>query len=170
MIGTIKEASMIDEIAVQQVMARYVRATDRRDGTVLAELFEEVGAVEIFHRLDGTETPLGMLEGRPAIAMAVATMMKPHGTTDWSHHTTFDPIVAIEEQEASLDVQFIVYAVEGAPTPAGGWGAEHQGAQGTIRPIEAGYYRAKLRKRDGQWRFERLAIHHDMPFAVPNVN
>lgn len=158
---------MVSEIfEVQQVLSRYVRATDRRDGESLAALFVDEGVVEILHREDGAEAVLGTLEGRKAIAMAVTTMMKPHGLHEWSHHTTFDPITSIDGDRAALDAQFIVFQIEGKPRPANGWG-NSVGAQGGIRPTESGYYRADLRRVDREWRIERLRIHHDLPFAIP---
>jgi hypothetical protein len=49
------EIPMSDELAVQQVLARYVRAHDRRDGAAMAALFTPQARVTI----STTTTPTG---------------------------------------------------------------------------------------------------------------
>ena len=39
----------------------------------------------------------------------------------WARHATFDPIVAIDTDIASLHAQFIIFEVRGTQRPAGGW-------------------------------------------------
>lgn len=156
---------MSDERAVQQVLARYVRATDRRDGQALAALFTESGTVQIFHK--GIEQPetVGELVGREAISNAVSNMMKPHPSGGWSHHTTHDTIIEVNGDTATLDAQFIVFSVLGAEKPEGGWPAGTFGAQGNIIPIESGYYRPSLVRVGGSWFIESLKIYIDLPMA-----
>jgi uncharacterized protein (TIGR02246 family) len=69
---------MSDELAVQQVLARYVRAHDRRDAAGTAALFTPQGRAKIFYNNGGELEPLGELVGREAIANAVVHMMTPH--------------------------------------------------------------------------------------------
>ena len=65
--------------------------------------------------------------------------MEPRAACDWSHHT----------HQATIDPQFIVYKVVGATQPEGGWPESAYGAaQGSIVPIESGYYRGTLVQRD----------------------
>lgn len=158
---------MSDALAVREVMARYVRAADHRDPEAMAGLFTEEGRVEILYDKDGGETLLGVLDGREAIADAVRHMMAPHAPRAWSHHTTHDAIVEIDGDRATLDAQFIVFSVQGAQEPSSGWPAGAFGAQGTITPIESGYYRPELRKTEEGWRITRLRILHDLPMAFP---
>lgn len=159
---------MSDALAVREVMARYVRAADHRDPHAMAALFTEEGRVEILYDKGGAEEPLGVLDGRQAIADAVRHMMAPHAPRAWSHHTTHDAIVEIDGDKATLDAQFIVFSVQGAQAPASGWPAGALGAQGTIAPIESGYYRPELRRTSEGWRITRLRIHHDLPMAFPS--
>jgi hypothetical protein len=41
------------------------------------------------------------------------------------------------------------------------------GAQGTVQPIEAGYYRPILRRVDGVWKITTMRITHSLPMAFP---
>ena len=69
---------MSEERAVQQVLARYVRGTDARDGSAVAAVFTEAGRIEISYDNSGKLELLGELVGRETIAAAVSQMMKPH--------------------------------------------------------------------------------------------
>src|SRR6266436_9330451 len=55
---------MSEERTVQQVLARYVRGTDARDGAAVAALFTEDGRVEISYNNSGKSEALGELVGR----------------------------------------------------------------------------------------------------------
>ena len=154
---------MSDVAAVSQVLARYVRATDRRDGRAMGALFVEDGTVEMFWFNSGNPQPLGQLAGREQIAWAVANMMVPHPALGFSHHTTMDHIVTIDGDDAEVDAQFIVYNTLGANRPETGWPKNAQGARGAVMPIEAGYYRSKMKRVDGEWRI----VTHRIDLALP---
>jgi hypothetical protein len=74
-------------------------------------------------------------------------------------------LVEVAGDEATFDAQFIVYNVVGLAKPAGGWPVGARGAQGTITPIESGYYKSQLRRADRAWKIVHCAIHHDLPYA-----
>jgi len=158
---------MSDEIAVREVLARYVRAADHRSGVAMADLFVDGATVEIHYDKGGTDELLGVLEGREAIAHAVGAMMLPHPPRGWSHHTTHDAIVSIAGDIAELDAQFVVFNIVGAQQPAEGWPQTAVGAQGAVTPIESGYYRPTLRKIDGAWLIQTHRIYLDLPMAFP---
>jgi uncharacterized protein (TIGR02246 family) len=99
---------MSDEREIQQVLARYVRATDQRDGAAVSDLFMPDGKVEIFYNNAGAPELLGELVGKEAIRAAMTTMMKPHPPRGASHHTTHDPIIEMHGDSGTLDVQFVV--------------------------------------------------------------
>jgi len=162
-----KGEAMSEERAVQQVLARYVRGTDARDGAAVAAVFTEDGRVEISYNNSGKSEPLGELVGRDAIAAAVSQMMKPHPARGWSHHTTHDHIIDVNGDDATLDAQFVVFEVCGKERPAAGWPEGAFGAQGTVIPIESGYYRPVLRRVNGVWKIDTLRIVHNLPFALP---
>jgi SnoaL-like domain len=128
---------MSDELAVQQVLAHYVRAHDRRDGAAMAALFTPQGRVEIFYNNAGELEPLGELMGREAIANAVVHMMKPHPPRGWSHNATDGLLIEIDGDRATVDAQFMVFSILGAERPDAGWPKNAHGAQGTITPIES---------------------------------
>jgi hypothetical protein len=156
---------MSDEREIQQVLARYVRAADHRNGGAMADLFLPEGKVEIFYNNAGTPESLGELVGAEAISAAVTSMMKPHPPRGWSHHTTHDPIIEVNGDTATLDAQFVVFNVVGSEKPVGGWPEGTRGAQGTITPIETGYYRPTLKKVDGLWMMAHHRIFLDLPMA-----
>ena len=156
---------MSDEREIQELLARYVRATDHRDGAAMSSIFLPECKVEIFYNNAGTPELLGELVGPEAIGAAVTTMMKPHPPRGWSHHTTHDPIVEVKGDSGTFDAQFVVFNVVGAEKPEGGWPEGSSGAQGTITPIETGYYRPILKKVDGRWMMAHLSIYHDLPYA-----
>jgi SnoaL-like domain len=156
---------MSDELAVQQVLAHYVRAHDRRDGAAMAALFTPRGRVEIFYNNAGELEPLGELAGREAIANAVVHIMKPHPPRGWSHNATDGLLIDIDGDRATVDAQFMVFSILGDAKPASGWPAGAGGAMGAITPIESGYYTQKLVRVDGQWLIESLQVRHNLPFA-----
>jgi hypothetical protein len=160
-----RKTEMSEERAVQQVLARYVRGTDARDGAAVAAVFTEDGRVEISYNNSGKSEPLGEVVGRDAIAAAVSQMMKPHPARGWSHHTTHDHIIDVNGEDATLDAQFVVFEVRAKERPARGWPEGAFGAQGTVQPIEAGYYRPVLRRVGGVWKIATMRIVHNLPFA-----
>jgi hypothetical protein len=60
---------MSEERAVQQVLAKYVRGVDTRDGAAVAALFTDTGRVEISYNNSGKSEPLGELVGRECAGM-----------------------------------------------------------------------------------------------------
>ena len=69
---------MSDELAVQQVLAHYVRAHYRRDGAAMAALFTPQGRVEIFYRITRARWSRSVSSwGRERSPNAVVHMMKP---------------------------------------------------------------------------------------------
>ncbi|NML76963.1 nuclear transport factor 2 family protein [Rhizobium sp. S-51] len=156
---------MSDRSDVIEVLSRYVRAADHRDPVAMAALFLPDAVVEIFHGIGGALTKLGELAGAETIGGAVRNMMAPHPARGWSHHTTFDHIVTINGDDASIDAQFIVYNTVGHRLPDAGWPAGVNGAQGSITPVESGYYRPVLGRVDGSWRIAHHVIVHDLPMA-----
>jgi hypothetical protein len=162
-----EKTEMSEERAVQQVLAKYVRGADTRDGAAVAALFTDVGRVEISYNNLGKLEPLGELVGQEAIAAAVSQMMQPHPARGWSHHTTHDHIIEVDGDHATMDAQFVVFEVRGKERPATGWPEGAFGAQGTVTPIEAGYYRPILRRVDGVWKIDTLRIVMNLPLAFP---
>jgi len=156
---------MSSERDVQQILARYIRAVDVRDGVAVASLYTEDGKEIISYNRAGKFERLAEFSGSAAISEAVSTVLPPHPPLGWAHHTTFDHIVEIDGDRATLDAQFLVYEVRGAQRPAGGWPPGAVGGQGTIMPIESGYYRIKLVRVDGEWKMTENEAALDLPTA-----
>ncbi|CAO5186135.1 SnoaL-like domain protein [Frankia sp. AiPs1] len=155
------------EREISEVTARYVRAADHRDGDAMAALFTDDAVVDVYYAHDGVRAPLGSVRGAAAIGQAVAGLMAPHPPRGWSHHTTFNHLVDVDDDTATNDAQFLVYNVVGTAEPDGGWPAGVFGAQGTITPIESGYTRSRLRRVDGRWLITSMEISHDLPYVLP---
>lgn len=160
---------MSDERSVQQVLARYVRAADARDGVAMSALFTVDARVVICVRDAGEPQKVAELVGAEAIGGAIAGMMAPHPPRGWSHHTTHDHIIEVDGDDATVDAQFVVFNTVGDERPAEGWPAGASGAQGTITPIESGYYRPRMRRIDGRWQIVHHTIVLDQPMAFPEA-
>lgn len=155
---------MSDQHDVQQVLAKYVRATDERDGAAVASLFLPDGRVEIYCKGTDGHRLLGVLCGPEAVARAVGQTEKP--SPGCSHHTTHDHIIDIEGDQAQIDAQFRVFKIIEPAYHDGGFTDCVAGARGTITPIESGYYRPTLLRVRGRWKFATLRIFHDLPHVT----
>jgi len=60
---------MSEERAVQQVLAKYVRGADMRDGAAVAAQFTELGRVEISYNNSGRSEPVGELVRRSMLSL-----------------------------------------------------------------------------------------------------
>lgn len=156
-----------DHRLVSEVLGRYLRAADHRDPTTMAAVFWDDAVVDIYYSGAGKDEQLATIQGAAAIGAAVANGMAPHPPLGWSHHTSVNPIITVEGDDATYDAQFIVYSVRGLERPATGWPAGSVGAQGTITPIESGYVQTTLQRRAGAWRILHHVIKHDLPYAFP---
>ncbi|KOV52590.1 MULTISPECIES: nuclear transport factor 2 family protein [Streptomyces] len=159
---------MSDERRVQEVLARYVRATDRRDGKAQGALFTDDAVVQIFVRTGSDYEPFGEpLIGGAGVEYAVTHLMASHPEGGSSHHTTSDHIIEVNGDSARLSAQFVVFAVQASPRPVHGWPAGAFGAQGTVRPVESGYYETDLRRIGSEWKIVNHRVLMDMQIAVP---
>ncbi|MDT7563146.1 MAG: hypothetical protein QOG76_1770 [Pseudonocardiales bacterium] len=162
---------MDERSRIQEVLARYVRATDARDGARQGALFTDDAVVRIFSKtVEGAHAEVGEpLIGGAGVEFAVTNFMAPHPALGSSHHVTADHIIEVEGDTARLNAQYVVFEVQGTPRPDGGWPAGTVGVQGAVRPIEAGYYDTELRLVDGAWKITRHHVLQDLPFALPDA-
>jgi hypothetical protein len=109
------------------------------------------------------------LIGGAGVEYAVTNFMSAHPEGGSSHHTTLDHLIDIDGDQVHLNAQFIVYRVQAAARPPEGWPAGAAGAQGTVQPIESGYYDTELRRVDGEWKIVRHSVLMDMPIALPGA-
>jgi hypothetical protein len=166
-----EHATVSDESKVREILARYVRAADRRDGAAQGSLFTDDAVVEIHSKIGpGTYEKLGEpLIGGSGVAFATDNFMARHPEGGSSHHTTSDHIIEVDGEHAHLNAQFVVFEVRAAARPADGWPDGAFGAQGTVRPIESGYYDTDLRLTGGQWKITGHRVLMDMPVAFPGA-
>lgn len=147
-----KAISVSDERAVQEVLARYVRATDRRDGAAQGALFTDDAEVRIHVRTGpGTYEQIGEpLIGGAGVQYAVENFMKPHPEGGTGHHVTADHLIEVDGDRARLSAQYVVFETRTLPSPV-------------VRPIESGYYETELRRVDGEWKISRHDVLGDLP-------
>ena len=159
---------LVERIRLEDVLARYVRGVDRRDGAAVARLFFDDALVQVCKNDGGSWSVHGEpILGAAAVAFTIENVMPAHPTGGWSHHCTFDHLIEIDGSEATLNAQFIATRSAAEPTPADGWPAETLGARGSVIIAETGYYDADLRKVDGEWRFAQLRVRNDLPWHRP---
>jgi hypothetical protein len=160
-----------DERQVQEILARYVRATDARDGAAQGKLFTDDATVQIYTKTGpGRYEPLGEpLIGGEGVHYAVDHFMAPHPELGSSHHVTTDHLIEIDGDTAHLSAQFIVFEIRGHARPSAGWPADALGAQGTVRPIESGYYDTDLVRAGGEWKITGHRVLMDVPVAIPGT-
>jgi hypothetical protein len=68
-----------------------------------------------------------------------------------------------------MNAQFVVFEVRAGSRPAAGRPESAFGAQGTVRPVESGYYDTDLRRVDGEWQIVAHRVLMDMPMAIPGA-
>jgi len=160
---------MSDERKVQDVLARYVRATDRRDGKSQGALFTDDATVQIFTKTGqyAYEQIGEPIIGASGVEYAMDNFMAPHPEGGSSHHVTADHLIEVDGDRAHMNAQFVVFEIRATARPAGGWPEGAFGIQGTVRPIESGYYDTDLRRVGGEWKIIRHHILHDMPYVIP---
>ncbi|MET7992129.1 nuclear transport factor 2 family protein [Amycolatopsis sp. NPDC005232] len=143
-----------DERAVQEVLARYVRETDRRDGAAQGALFTDDAVVQIFARAgEGYEKMGEPLIGGAGVQYAVENFMGPHPEGGTSHHVTTDHIIDVDGDSAHLNAQYVMFEIRTTPEPS-------------IRPAESGYYDTDLRRIDGVWKIVRHHVLGDLPLGA----
>jgi hypothetical protein len=163
--------TMSDEREIQEVLARYVRATDRRDGTAQGALFTDDAIVQMLGKTGpGTYEQIGEpIIGGTGVGYAVDHFMAPHPEGGSSHHTTSDHLIEVDGDRGHLNAQFVVFEVRATAPPAEGRPEGAFGAQGSVRPIEAGYYDTDLRRVEGEWKIVGHRVLMDMPMVIPGA-
>nr|WP_278045610.1 nuclear transport factor 2 family protein [Micromonospora kangleipakensis] len=154
---------------VIEVLARYVRGSDRRDGNAVAALYTKDAVTELYSRTGPQtyEPILPPLEGPGPIEALVSQAGVPMPAGVFTHHVTADHTVTVDVDTAHLSAQFVLYETRAGRRPEHGWRPGTSGTQGTVRPIESGYYETDLRRVDGRWRITRHRVYNDMPVVIP---
>ncbi len=153
------------------MFGRYVRATDARDGVAQGALFTDDAIVEVLIRTgrDSYERFGEPLIGGEGVRHATENWMAPHPERGSSHHVTADHLIEVNGETAHFNAQYIVFEVRGDARPDAGWPSGAFGSQGTIRPIESGYYDTDLRRIGDEWKIVRHRVLADLPVAIPDA-
>jgi SnoaL-like domain len=139
--------------AIANLVARYVRNTDRRDHAAQAELFSDDAAVRVLASTGDSEALLhGPIVGGAAVAKASAALRPPHPSGRRSRHCTMDHLVLIDGGNATLEAQFVVFRTERLPS-----------GEVNSLPIETGEYRFRFRHGDNGWLISGFDIVIDAP-------
>src|SRR5690242_12491317 len=111
---------MSDRVEIVEVLARYVRAMEQRDGEVLASLFTEDGVFALFGRQGDGDSPSGAdVVGRDRIrAMVEGGALAPQRGMQY---LTTDHIVDIDGNKANLEAQFIAVETDAEMRGDIGW-------------------------------------------------
>jgi hypothetical protein len=141
------------ERQIDEVLARYMRASDNRDGAAQAALFAPGAVIQMWSRtMDGRYVEAAPEFHAEDIEHAVATMIKPHPPGGFSHHMTTDHIVTVNGDKAHISAQFIVYEVRPAPEPP-------------VQAVESGFFEMDLELRDTVWKIVRSDVKVDLPLS-----
>ena len=160
---------MSDERAAQEVLcALRPGQVDARNADDVAELYVPDGAEILSYNRAGTPERIAAFTGSQAIrdarrehppaAPRVGVGPPRHLRPDRCHR---------HRLTASLRAQFVVFEVRGTQRPTDGWPPAASGGQGTIAPIEAGYYRISLRRTPDGWKINENHTILDLPPALP---
>jgi hypothetical protein len=144
---------MSTERQIEEILARYMRASDTRDGAAQAALFAPGAVIQMWSRNQHGEYVKSAPQFHAEdIEQAVATMIEPHPPGGFSHHMTTDHIITVDGTKAHVSAQFIVYQVRSAPEPP-------------VRPVESGYFEIDLELRDNAWKIVRSDVKVDLPLS-----
>jgi hypothetical protein len=156
------------EREIEDVFARYVRATDARDGAAQGALFSDDAITEILIRVGpGRYEPLGgQLVGGKGVQWAVENIMPPLADLSTSHHVTANHLIEVSGDRAHFNAQYVVFEVTGQWDPSAGLESVTARA-GTVTPVGSGYYDSDLQLVGGDWKIVRHRVLSDLPIVVP---
>jgi hypothetical protein len=157
---------MTEREAVVEVLARYVRAMEARDGATVAALFAESGSFAIFATgADGAYVPRGpSVVGRAEIAIFL-----DRGALEPSRgirYLTTDHIVDVDVAAgtARLEAQFLGVETDSAGLGQAVASVASRLLMGTAVVTMLGLYQSRLTKVDGRWLLLEHHVKHSLPF------
>jgi hypothetical protein len=160
-----------DEFRIQQVLARYVQATDARDADAQSSLYSSDGVLETYFRNDqgDFESSGNPIVGADELRDSVAHFRSAHPEDRPSHHVTTDHIIELDGDRAHLNAQFLAFEVH----IGGGQGtsANHNvsSAPGYLHFYASGYYDMDFRLLDGHWKIVRNRVMADLKVLAANA-
>jgi hypothetical protein len=159
---------MGDRNEILEVLARYVRALEERDGKAVVALFAPDGEFTLFGRYgrdDYVDAGVHVV-GRDNIRAMVEIDSMPPGRG--MHYLTSDHIVEISGDEASMSAQFVAVESNANLRSESRWSTATNIVQGTLALTMIGHYDSRLRRIDGRWVFTVHRVKHSLPIALPS--
>lgn len=153
---------MSDRTEIIELLGRYIRALEERDGKAIAELFVPDGEFRLYGRPGSGEFSQrgSAVVGRENIRALFASGSRP--PRRGFHYLTSDHVVDFDGDRARLSAQFV--AVESsADVPADvGWTLGSAMLRGTLAVSMMGRYESDLQRIDGRWLFAIQRVKHNL--------
>lgn len=131
-----------DQLAIQQLVARYSHAIDGGDGRAYADTFTEGGVLE---------AGALVLEGRDALASFADSFP---GSVRAPRHVATNLVIDGDGNRAELRAYVQLFALNGDPP--------------SQQVVASGIYTDALTKADGRWRFVRRTFANDADAKPPS--
>jgi SnoaL-like domain len=157
---------MGDRNEILEVLARYARALEERDGRAVAALFAPDGEFTLFGRYGSDDYVYAGVHvvGRDNIRAMIEIDSIPPGRG--MHYLTSDHIVEISGDEASMNAQFVAVESNADLRSESSWGTAAGIVHGTLALTMIGRYDSRLRRTDGRWVFTTHRVKHSLPIAL----
>ena len=159
---------MGDRNEILEVLARYVRALEERDGTAVAALFAPDGEFTLFGRRgrdDYVDAGVHVV-GRDNIRAMIDAGSMPPGRG--MHYLTTDHIVAISGDVADMSAQFVAVESDADVPSESPWSTAAGMLRGTLALTMIGRYDSRLRRIGERWVFTTHSVKHSLPIALPS--
>jgi hypothetical protein len=160
-----KEAiAMSDRTEIIELLGRYIRALEDRDGKAIAELFAPDGEFRLYSRPgtgDFTQRGPGVV-GRDNIRALFESGSRPPGRG--FHYLTSDHIVNVDGDKATITAQFVAVESNAEIQSDVGWTLGSSLLRGTLALTMMGRYESDLRKIGGRWLFTIQRVKHNLTF------
>ena len=155
---------MSDRTEIIELLGRYVRALEERDGKAIAELFVPDGEFQLYGRAgSGDFAQRGSaVVGRENIRALFESSARPPGRG--YHYLTSDHIVEVDGDEATLSAQFVAVESNAEIPSEIGWTLGSAMLRGTLALSMMGRYESDLRRVDGRWRLTVQRVKHNLVF------
>jgi len=155
---------MSDRIEIIELLSRYTRALEDRDGKAIADLFAPDGEFRLYSRPgagDFTQRSAGVV-GRENIRALFESGSRPRGRG--FHYLTSDHIVDVDGDKAAITAQFVAVESNAEIPSDAEWTLGSTMLRGTLALTMMGRYESNLRKIDGHWSFLIHRVKHSLTF------
>ena len=156
---------MSDRAEIIELLARYVRALEERDGKAVADLYTPDGEFRFYSRAgwgkftERADGPVAV--GREEIEAVVAVAgIRPIGRG--FHYLTTDHIVDIHGDAGTISSHLILVESNTEISPATEWSLGAAILNGALAITMCGRYDSDVRKINGRWLFTVNRVKHNL--------